>query len=1069
MIAEAQEQTVPFTLSVRPDAIPHELREREQWVCWQWERRAGTNGEPGKWTKIPVNPRTGAQAKTNNPQTWARFTTAQTYAATYAATVAGVGYVFAVDDPYAGLDFDQCRDADTGEIDEWAVAQLAEANSYAEVSPSGTGIKQIVRAKLPGGGIRRARPTGTPGGPVEMYDTGRFFTITGHHVSSTPITVHEAQNAVDALFTLLTARRPRIVPPPHTTVNTLTDMEVIARAMRAKNGGKFAALWTGKAAGYTSQSEADIALCSLLAFWTGPDTARIDGLFRQSGLMRPKWDEARGEQTYGQGTIAEALTGRTEYWTPKSNGQGAAAEVEDTAPLVAGPYVIQDGRICHRRRTRDGEVIDPLANFIARITEEVARDDGVMTTGELVIEGAHESGAPFPPARVTLTQFNTMNWPLSVWGTRAVVGAGMSTKDRLREAILRFSPATVRRTEYAFTGWCKIDSAWCYLHAGGAIGAAGAMDGITVALSPALRRIAFPAPPNPDALVNAVRASLAILDVAPDAITVPLLAAAYRAPLNEIASADATVALIGPTGAQKSELAALTMQHFGAAFSRLTLPGSWYSTANANERLVFEAKDALCVIDDFKPGGTVQDVARMHQSADRLIRGVGNGASRGRMRAEGGLRPETPPRAFLLITGEETPHGESLRGRMAIMEVARGDVRLDQLSQAQRHGTTGSYAAAMAGYLQWLAPQLDMLRGTAEERRITLRDAARKHASGHARTPDVVAHLAYGWQTWLAFAEEVGAITEAERAALWSRVWNALDTMAARQREHQQTEEPTRRFLTLLTAAIGAWDAHLADVEGQAPEPPEAFGWQVIYTNTRDQGGVEDDGRTMRPQGKRVGWVEGDHLYLDLHTAHAVAQRMAAAGGESFPISPQTLSRRLHEKGLLRSVESSRDGYTVRRSLESKRRQVLHLHIGVLSPPGDDHHDHDDPESTRVPPYQAANGQEAGHTASEPYTAADDGNDHAGNEPGGQGHSGHGGHGMYDQSDAGSTPPLPFASWTPQQVQTWLSQAVRQANLSSVPAGVANFGAIRGVRLRSDETPAAYVMRLRAAVWKDVA
>ncbi len=1037
MTAKPEEQTVPFTLPVRPDAIPDELRAVAQWVCWQWEWRAGKNDEPGKWTKIPVNPRTGERAKTNDPKTWGGFATAHSYAETHATTIAGIGYVFTVDDPYTGIDFDHCRDPDTGEIDEWTTAQLAATGSYAEASPSGTGIKQIVCATLPGGGIRRARPEGITGGPVEMYNCARFFTITGHHVSNTPTTIHEAQNAVDALYILLTARRARIVPPPRSaTANTLTDAEVIARAMRAKNGDKFAALWSGNTTGYTSPSEADLALCSIIAFWMGPDTVRIDGLFRQSGLMRPKWDEARGEQTYGQRTIAEALTKRTDYWTPKSNGQGADAEEEDATPLVAGPYVIQDGRICHRRRTRDGEALDPLANFTARITEEVARDDGVMTTGELVIEGVHESGAPFPPARITLTQFNTMNWPLSVWGTRAVVAAGMSAKDRLREAILRFSPATVRRTEYAFTGWCKIGGAWCYLHAGGAIGAAGAMDGITVALSPALRRIALPAPPDPATVIDAVRASLAILDIAPDTITVPLLAAAYRAPLNEIASADATVALIGPTGAQKSELAALTMQHFGAGFSRLTLPGSWYSTANANERLVFEAKDALCVIDDFKPGGTLQDVARMHQTADRLIRGVGNGASRGRMRAEGGLRPETPPRAFLLITGEETPHGESLRGRMAIMEVARGDVRLDQLSQAQRHGTAGSYAVAMAGYLQWLAPQLDTLRGNAEEGRITLRDAARKHATGHARTPDVVAHLAYGWQTWLAFAGEIGAITEAERAGLWSRVWNALDTMAAQQREHQQTEEPTRRFLTLLTAAIGAWDAHLADVEGQAPEPPEAFGWQVIYTNTRDQGGVEDDGRTMRPQGKRVGWVEGDHLYLDLHTAHAVAQRMAAAGGESFPISPQTLSRRLHEKGLLRSVESSRDGYTVRRSLESKRRQVLHLHISVLSPPGDDHHDHHDHEPDA---FEA------------------------------RGHGGHGGHGIHDQSPVDDTLPLPFARWTPEQVRTWIERVASRPDLADVPAGVTNFGAVRGIRQRSNESPAAYIARLRAAMWSGAA
>jgi len=1075
MTQQVQEQAIPHTLPVRAETIPAELREREQWVCWQWEGRVGKNNEPGKWTKVPVNSRTGDRARTNDAQTWADFPTTTAYAQMHPLTIAGIGYVFAADDPYTGIDFDQCRDAETGTIDAWAATQLAAAYSYAEVSPSEMGVKQVVRATLPGGGIRRGRPDEQSGGPVEMYDAGRFFTMTGHYLSNMPSTIHEAQEAVDTLYALLATPKKRTVPlqSRSASADTLADGEIVLRAMRAKNGDKFAALLTGNTAGYTSQSEADLALCSLLAFWTGPDPARIDRLFRQSQLMRPKWDEARGEQTYGQGTIAEAVAGRTEYWMPKSEEQSSGEERDGASPLVAGPYVIQDGRICHRRRTREGEVFDPLANFSARITEEVARDDGVMTTGELVIEGVHESGAHFPPARVSLTQFHTMNWPVAAWGTRAVVAAGMGAKDRLREAIQRFSPDSVRRTEYAYTGWCKIGGAWCYLHANGAIGATGAIDGVTVALSPALRRIAFSAVQSaPAGLVDAVRASLAVLDVAPDAITVPLLAAVYRAPLNEIASADATVALIGPTGAQKSELAGLGMQHFGAGFSRLTLPGSWYSTPNALERLVFEAKDALCVIDDFKPGGTLQDVARLHQAADRLIRGVGNGASRGRMRAEGGLRPETPPRAFLLITGEETPRGESLRGRMAITEVALGDVRLDHLSRAQAHGVVGIYAVAMAGYLQWLAPQLDTLRTTAETERIALRDAARKHKIAHARTPDVIAHLAFGWQMWLAFAEHIGAITEAEHAVLWNRVWSALDTLAARQREHQQTEEPTRRFLALLSAAIGSWDAHLADVDGQAPVPPEAFGWQVIIRNIKDQYGLDDEERTLRPQGKRAGWVEEDNLFLDLHTAHAVVQRMATAGGESFPISPQTLSRRLHEKGLLRSDESSRDGYTVRRTLEGRRRGVLHLHINALSSPKDDQHDHDTHERANTPPAKGASvgsTQETGRASSSPSKEDDHGDDQDREETGTYGYGGHSGQGIHALPTTDIEPSQAFAIWTPLQVRAWLERVASQTDLADIPAGVATFGATRGVRRRRDETPAAYVARLRAAVWTGAA
>ncbi len=312
----ATADATPFTLPVRDAAIPAELRACPQWVAWQWERREE------KWTKVPVNARTGDRAGSDNPATWTDFDTARMYAATR-TNIAGIGYMFSADDPYTGIDFDTCRDPETGELDAWATATLAGFDSYAEVSPSGTGIKAFVKATLSNHGIRRKRPDDLPGGMVEMYDRGRFFTVTGHHVRDTPATIHDAQAGVDALYARLTrtktrddtagARKP---DDKQATRDTLTDDELIAFASRSRNGAKFTALWMGSTVGYPSHSEADIALCSLLAFYTGPDAARIDGLFHQSRLMRPKWDERHGADTYGAITVAHAVSSRTEYWQP---------------------------------------------------------------------------------------------------------------------------------------------------------------------------------------------------------------------------------------------------------------------------------------------------------------------------------------------------------------------------------------------------------------------------------------------------------------------------------------------------------------------------------------------------------------------------------------------------------------------------------------------------------------------------------------------------------------------------------------------------------------------------------
>ena len=87
------------------------------------------------------------------------------------------------------------------------------------------------------------------------------------------------------------------------------DAALLERAHAARNGAKFAALWRGDVSGYPSQSEADLALCNRLAWWTDYDAARVDALFRRSGLWRPKWDERHGEQTYGERTIAMAIAG----------------------------------------------------------------------------------------------------------------------------------------------------------------------------------------------------------------------------------------------------------------------------------------------------------------------------------------------------------------------------------------------------------------------------------------------------------------------------------------------------------------------------------------------------------------------------------------------------------------------------------------------------------------------------------------------------------------------------------------------------------------------------------------
>jgi putative DNA primase/helicase len=166
----------------QPDPIANcealaELRAREQWVNFKLE----PSPKQAKPTKVPYNPHTGGKASSTNPATWAPFQDAMD--AYERGGYDGLGYVFSDQDPYTGVDLDNCRDPATGAIEPKAQAIVDRLDSYTEVSPSGTGVHIIVKAKVPPGGNRRDvewRP-GVPG-VIEMYDHARFFTMTGQRL-----------------------------------------------------------------------------------------------------------------------------------------------------------------------------------------------------------------------------------------------------------------------------------------------------------------------------------------------------------------------------------------------------------------------------------------------------------------------------------------------------------------------------------------------------------------------------------------------------------------------------------------------------------------------------------------------------------------------------------------------------------------------------------------------------------------------------------------------------------------------------------------------------------------------
>lgn len=275
-------------MTVHWEHLPAALCERPQWLLWRYEQREA------KRTKVPYTPR-GDKAASNRPATWRAFHAVQ--AAYEAGGWDGVGYVFSAHDPYCGVDLDNCGGT-TRRLDDWAFCHIRALDSYTELTPSGDGVHIIVEATLPGRGRKH--------GNVEVYDQGRFFTMTGAALVFNPPAVEARQAAIDALLGTMPERKApalALVPRPPVT----NPEALVPHMLKARNGDKFRRLWNGDISGYHSWSEAELALCELLAWWL-PDAAAIDGLFRQSGLMRDRWDEGRGETTQGGLTIQAALS-----------------------------------------------------------------------------------------------------------------------------------------------------------------------------------------------------------------------------------------------------------------------------------------------------------------------------------------------------------------------------------------------------------------------------------------------------------------------------------------------------------------------------------------------------------------------------------------------------------------------------------------------------------------------------------------------------------------------------------------------------------------------------------------
>lgn len=609
--------------------------------------------------------------------------------------------------------------------------------------------------------------------------------------------------------------------------------------------------------------------------------------------------------------------------------------IKDAAKLLpptlardeTGGFFIHDGCLARERKSMTGEPeIIPLANFYCRIIDETRRDDGSNAPDiSFGVEGAIQDGRPLKRTEVPAEKFARMEWIAPAWGSAAIVWPNeIRAMTAAIQAVSREGqegvPPKQYRHVFTHTGWREIEGKWRYLHAGGTIPATAKDSSYSVELQPPLSRYSLPSPPTGEERITSIHASLALLAIAPNSIIYPLLAAIVRAPLG---TCDFAISLVGSSGIGKTAIAALALQHFGAGLDAQNLPGSWSSTANCNEKLAFLTKDSLLVVDDFAPAGDPKSVQRYRQAGEQVFRAQGNNAGRGRMNADGTLRPSYPPRGLLLSTGEDVAGGQSARARQLIVEVSPGDITPSALTPHQKNAADGLFAQTMAGYIAWIAPQYEQVQRQMKEQVAELRHKA-KSEHQHARTPGIVADLVFAFSLFLEFAEQAGAITAEQRLNLQDDCWKALVISAEDQTAHQTASDPTKQFMRLLGSGVGTGRFHLARADdGGPPHDQAAWGWRQEPGNSRD----------WRPRGQLIGWIDNNerYVYLDPAAAFTEVQRYAGEQGLTLPVTERTLRKMLHDRGLLVEVDSVRDTRTVRRTINRKPQAVLCLSAESIS------------------------------------------------------------------------------------------------------------------------------------------
>jgi hypothetical protein len=551
------------------------------------------------------------------------------------------------------------------------------------------------------------------------------------------------------------------------------------------------------------------------------------------------------------------------------------AEIE----VDGATFTMKPGSMVMIAPSMQGPKRTTLATFSAPIVAHTLELDApdAKPRGTYTLSVVLEGGDAPREYDVEADRFDRMEWVGPVLGPRAVVAPGKGARDALRFAIQRLSSPTTRQ-RCAFTGWSRHHGRPVYLHTGGAIGAEGAVEGLAATPPAPVDRFALPAPPTGDELARSVVAVVELLAMEPAAVTVPMVALAFHAPLG---GSRCAVHVNGPAERGKSVRASLVQRLFGAGMNAKAPPASWAdgSTAIGIGQVLARAGDALVVIDDLRIAGGSRDEADAIR-VDRVLRAHFNGAAPLKGRREGGAaRVDPASRCDVLSTGETLPKGPTASTLNRVVTVQLDAPLPANIVELDALASDGVLAAGMSAYLRWLAPQIDDVRATAraEERAAALRWGF----TAQSRATELLGGLSLGMEYLFRFlrAHGVGA-ADVERYR--ARAVAALLEVAGEHGARVADEGIAPRFLELIGQALRSGHCHVVAVE-RAQRP--AKGDRFVAPERPGLWGYHMNGETLGPRGPRVGYLnhrEQGAVCLEPVAALSIVKRLSRDNGQHF-------------------------------------------------------------------------------------------------------------------------------------------------------------------------------------------